>query len=205
MLVATWIGSVNATICSGEPLLADALVQMAESHYKLGREDAAATLLDDIVRRFGNREEAAFGFSVAVALFRRADIEWDGGRSVETVVSLYDRAVECARAVDVEGLGGPIAATYLNRAFLQAKQRDFEGEIGSYGEVVDLFGDNESFAAEVSLAIAFASLRQAEIGNESEALRGCADMERRGALSRGRLVHGHVLYAVWHLVHEPSC
>ena len=55
----------------------------------------------------------------------------------------------------------------------------FEGEIASFGEFVDLFRDNEAFAAEVALALAFRILRQAELGATERALSGCAELDGR--------------------------
>ena len=160
-------------------LVADALVRQAEAESEMGRFDVADALLDEVVARFGDRDVSAFGGPVVAALVRKADVARSAGRDPETVAALYDSAVERGRGADVEAVGRSFAVAFLNRALLRGGLGDFEGEIASYGEFVDLFRDNDAFAAEVALALAFRSLRQAELGATERALSGCAELDGR--------------------------
>ena len=77
-------------------------------------------------------------------------------------------------------MGRSFAVAFLNRALLRGGFGDFEGEIASYGEFVDLFRDNDAFAVEVVFALGFRSLRQAELGATERALiSGCAELDGR--------------------------
>ena len=176
-----------------ESLVADALVRQAEAESEMGRFDAADALLDEVVARFGDRDVSAFGGPVVAALVRKADVARSAGRDAETVAALYDSAIERGRGADVEAVGRSFAVAFLNRALLRGGLGDFEGEIASFGEFVDLFRDHDAFAAEVALALAFRSLRQAELGATERALSGCAELDGRleglsgaGTALRGR-------------------
>ena len=160
-------------------LVADALVRHAEAESEMGRFDAADALLDEVVGRFGDRDVAAFAGPVVAAMVRRADVARSAGRGAEAVAALYDSAIERGRGEDVEAVGRSFAVAFLNRAFVRAGLGDFEGEIASFGEFVDLFRDNDAFAAEVALALAFRSLRHAELGATERALSGCAELDGR--------------------------
>ena len=160
-------------------LVADALVRYAEAESEMGRFDAADALLDEVVARFGASGVSAFSGPVVAALVRKADVARATGRDSETMVAFYDSAIERGCGEDVEAVGRSLSVAFLNRAMLRSGLGDFEGEIASYAEFVDLFRDNDAFAAEVALALAFRSLRQAELGDTERALSGCAELEGR--------------------------
>ena len=161
------------------PLVADALVRQAEAESELGRPEAADVLLDEVVDRFGESDAALFGRPVAAATVRKADWALRNGLEGTRVAALYDQAIERGHVAGVDTVGRSMAVAFLNRAFVKGGLGDFEGEIASYGEFVDLFGDNESFSSEVCLALGYRSLRQAEIGDVEDALVGCAEVEAR--------------------------
>ena len=140
-------------------LVADALVRQAEAESEMGRFDAGDALLDEVVARFGYRDVSAFDGPVVAALVRKADVARSAGRDAETVAALYDSAIERGRGADVEAVGRSFAVAFLNRALLRGGLGYFEGE--------------------VALALAFRSLRQAELGATERALSGCAELDGR--------------------------
>ena len=183
--LVSWFGEWDEDSQFGS-LVADALVRQAEAEIDLGRYDAADALLDEVVTRFGDRDASVFDASVVAALVRRADVARSAGRDSETVSALYDEAIERGRAAYPAAVGRAFAVAYLHRAFVRAGLDDFEGEIASYGEFIDLYGDNRAFDAEVELALGFRSLREAELGAVGPALRGCAELDGRLQGSTGR-------------------
>ena len=161
------------------PLVAEALVRQAEAEKELGRLDAAMTLLDEVVIRFGDSDAPEFGTPVVAALVRKADVERMARSNQHAVAELYDKAIERGCALGVERAGRSLASALLNRAFVRAQLGEFEGEIASYQEFIDLFGDSDAVQEEAPLAFALTALRQAEIGRTGEALRGCTIVEER--------------------------
>ena len=160
-------------------LVADALVRQAEAESEMGRFEAADALLDEVVARFGGRDGSALAGAAVAALVSKADVARAAGRDGATVGALYDRAIERGRRENVEAVGRSLSVAFLNRALLRAGIDDFEGEIASYEEFVDLFGDNDTFASEVAFALAFRSLREAELGFAERAMDGCEELDRR--------------------------
>ncbi len=160
-------------------LVASALIWQAEAESEMGRFEAADTLLDEVVARFGGRDGSALAGAAVAALVSKADVARAAGRDGATVGALYDRAIERGRRENVEAVGRSLSVAFLNRALLRAGIDDFEGEIASYGEFVDLFGDNDTFASEVAFALAFRSLREAELGFAERAMDGCEELDRR--------------------------
>ena len=161
------------------PLVAEALLRQAEAEKDLGRLDAAASLLDEVVARFGDSDEPEFGERVVAAMVHKADVERLRSDNDEAVAALYDVAVERGRALGVERVERLLASALMNRALVRAQLGDFEGEIASYRELLDLTGDSDAMPEEVCLALGLMALRQAEIGLTEEALRGCTEAERR--------------------------
>ena len=191
------------------PLVADALVRQAEAERDLGRLDAAMLRLDEVVARFGDSDAPAFGRPVVAALVRRADVARSRSDNAEAVAALYDVAIERGRTLGVEQVGRSLGSALLNRAFVRGQLGDFEGEIASYEEFVDLFGDGDAAEEEVTFALSFMALRQAETGRAEEAMRRCAEVEQRlgdatGAWASG--IRGLALgaRAIMHMVRRDT-
>ena len=160
-------------------IVAYALLEQAVAERKMGRLDVAEELLDTVVARFGDSDVPAFSRPVVAALIEKADLVRRHRGDMQIAAALYDDAIARGLATDFEAIGSLLESVFLNRAFLRGGVDDFEGEIASYREFVDLFGDKEAFNVGVALALALGSLRQAEIGNPEEALRGSAAVESR--------------------------
>ena len=70
----------------------------------------------------------------------------------------------------------------LNRGFLQEYLDDFGRAIAAYDEVIKHFGDHVN----VTIALSYKGMREAEIGRAAEALQACEELERRlGTLPAG--------------------
>ena len=176
--LVSWFGQWAGDAQFG-PLVAGALVRQAEAESDMGRFDAADALLEEVVARFGHSESPAFHAPVVAAMVRKADVARSVGRDAAAVATLYDRAIERGRRADVDGVARALSLAYLNRAFVLAELDDFEGEIASFGEFIDMYGDNEAFAEQVDLALAYRTLREAELGAAERAMHGCAQLDRR--------------------------
>ena len=175
--LVSWFGERTDTL-SG-PLVANALLRHAAAEIDLGNVDLADTLLEEVVARFGNRDVSEFHPPVVRALVERAKLVGRLGVDERKAVALYDAAISRGCAADLQSVGEPLAEAFLKRAIVLGRLGDFDGEVASYGEFVDVFGDRDGFEEFATLALAVASLRQAEIGKVEEALSGCAEAESR--------------------------
>ena len=173
----SWFGERDDS--SFGPLVAYALLQQAAAEREMGQVDVSLSLVDAVIARFGDSDLPAFTRPVVAALIEKASLvrSWSGG--AQMAAALYDDAITRGLAADFEMVRHSLASAFINRGFVRGGLDDFDGEIESYREFIDLFEDKDGFAAEVALAQALRSLRQAEIRNAEEALRGCAAVESR--------------------------
>ena len=176
--MVSWFGEWAGDAQFG-PLVAGAIVLQAEAETDLGRLDVADALLEEVVARFGDIDSPGFHAPVVAAMVRMADVARLAGRDAKAVCTLYTRAIERGCNADIEAVARALALAILNRAVVLAELDDFEGEIASYGEFIDIYGNNDAFVTEVNLALAFRTLREAELGAVESALHGCAQLDRR--------------------------
>ncbi len=175
--LVSWFGERTDTVFGS--LVARALLRQAAAEIELGNVDLADTLLEELVARFGNRDGSEFQPSVVAALVERAKLVGQFGADERKAVALYDAAISRGRAADLQLVWEPLAEAFLKRAIILGGIEDFDREIASYREFVDVLGDMDGFEDFATAALAVISLRQAEIGKVDEALSGCAVAESR--------------------------
>ena len=174
-----WFGDFNDP--QFQPFVAEALLLQAEAETELGSRGPAAALLDEIVTRFDDSDAPTVQNTVFRALVAKGVVL---RRNFETAIAVYDEAIKRGRGLNVDEVGGHLASAFVNRALCRADLGDFEGEIASYQELIDILGVNDGCHGAVALAVGLRSLRQAEMGRTEEALLGCGDLEKRlGSLS----------------------
>ena len=175
--LVSWFGERTDT--SSGQLVANALLRQAVAEIELGNLDVADTLLEVVVARFGDRDVSAFHPPVVASLVERAKLVRRFGVDERKAVALYDDAISRGRATDLQSVRGPLDEAFLERAIMLGRLEDFDGELESYRECVEVFADKAGSEGLVTLALALGSLRHAEIGNLGEALRGCSEVESR--------------------------
>ncbi len=176
-----------------QALVAEAMVLQAEAEREVGRLGPSVFLLDGLVTRFGDCDAPGVQHAVVRALVMKADVLRTQGKHGETTITVYDEAIERGRDLQVEKVGDLLASASLNRAFCRGHLGDFEGEIASYQELIDVLGDDDGHREELALAAGLRNLRQAEMGRTEEALQGCMDLEK----SLGSLDGGGRAWTMW--------
>ena len=169
-----------------EALVAEAMVLQAEAEREVGRFGPSVSLLDGVATRFGDCDAPGIRHTIVRALVTKAGVLRMQGKHGETTIAVYDEAIERGRELNVAEVGDLVADAFLNRAFCRGHLGDFEGEIASYQELIDVLGDEDGRREELALAAGLRSLRQAEMGRTGEALQGCRALEESlGSLDEG--------------------
>ena len=163
-----WFGDFNDP--QFQPFVAEALLRQAEAETELGSRGPAAALLDEIVTRFDDSDAPTVQNTVFRALVAKGVVL---RRNFETAIAVYDEAIKRGRGLNVDEVGGHLASAFVNRALCRADLGDFEGEIASYQELIDILGVNDGCHGAVALAVGLRSLRQ---GGDGPNRRGSAGM-----------------------------
>jgi len=150
----------------------------AKAHAKLGDTEAAVTKYDDIVTKYGARDELELQLSVVEALIDKADLARVQLNDPDEAVAVYDVLISRHGESDRPEFRRAIGSALLNRAFVLGNQRKFEEETAGYDSVIDYVGQQEGSAYVSSVALAFKALRLAELGRTEEALAASAVLER---------------------------
>ena len=158
-----------------------ALILQAEAESKLGNYHTAISIIDNVENRFGDNNAPDVKKMVIRALVDKADYIRTHNKDFEAAIAIYDRAIDHILATDATEIDFPVAAAFIDRAWARWELGDFEGEIASYQELIEL--DRKTGLHEIEelvlLAFGFQSLRLAEIGRTEDALVACAELEQR--------------------------
>ena len=155
----------------------------------------AARLRDDISSRekWGRVEDGSSRVTGYRRIEARNRLREETGAAIrdgawKRVLELVQQYVDAGwtRKAGVEGehdsayFSDGVAVAFQARGIAQGQLGDFEGEIASYREMIDLLdGDDRAVTrADVASTLASMGLRQAEIGSSEDALDACEKLER---------------------------
>ena len=149
----------------------------AQSH--VGDFAAAIATCDDLIHRFGSREEPPFGAVIAQTLLTRgcskAHLGDDPGaiRDYEEVVNRFDGS-------DLPEMRAGIVSALMSKGLACRRLDDREGEIRSCDAAIDRFHSSDALdlRQDVAVAMSYKCMAQAEIGLADEALASCHTLER---------------------------
>ena len=176
MDVADWFGHRNDSVYP--EVVAWVTLCAARAQETLGNYDAAISLLDDILERYGESEMPETQRPVFEALVDKANIVRGRKKDAQGALDIYNEAIERYGDSAVPALEGKIVEAFINRAFTHGDLGDFEGEIASYDTLIEREEKSEMHESR-AMALAFQALRLAEVGRVEEALTASAELERR--------------------------
>ena len=164
-----------------QQIVADALILQAKAETERDDFEAADLVLDDIVRRFDNSNSPQVQEWVVTALLEKVSNVPFTDKHYETVLAIVDQAIARFERIDVIEASDSVTMAFMCRAIARAKLGDFEGEIESYREMIDLVktSDRSGTKQSVAHALASMSLRLVEIDRMDDALKACSELERR--------------------------
>ncbi len=164
-----------------QEIVADALTLQAHAETERGEFEAADSVLDDVVRRFDDSTSPQVQKWVVTALLEKVSNLPFSDRHDEKVLAIVDQAIARFDKIDMVEASDTVATAFMCRAIASAELGDFEGEIESYREMIDVIGtsDRSDTKQSVVQALASMSLRLVEIGRVDEALKACSELERR--------------------------
>ena len=171
-----------------QQVVADALIMQARAETELNDFEAAHLLLNDVVRRFDKVDHPEVQQWVVRALVEKVENAPNTDDHDEYVIEYCNQVIARIDKVELADVSDSVAMAFLSRGIAQGDLGDFEGEIASYQEMIDLFDGEDSADTEDGVAVALASmgLRQAEIGRGDDALSACDELERRLAALPGK-------------------
>ena len=175
--VADWFGHRRDAV--SQEVVAWTMSCAAQAQESLGNFDAAISLLDEIVERYGESETPKVQRPVFEALVDKANILRGRKNDEQGALEIYNEAIERYGDSEVPEIRSEIVGALLNQAFSQGGLGDFEGEIASYDTVIERLGNSEIHEDRAGIALAFKALRLAEICRVEEALTASAELERR--------------------------
>ena len=179
-----WIGDRTDSVM--QEIVAKTLHLAAEAEERLDNSERAVVLLEQIVQRSAACESPAVQVSVAKALEAKATNIRVYGEDPQTALGIYDELIDRYGESDDREIGSCVVNALMNRAFAQGALGHFEGELGSYAEVIRRCSEQGAWdiGSAAGLACALQALRLAEIGRSEEARSACGDIEQRlGRLS----------------------
>ena len=160
-----------------------AAAMMMQATAETEREDfeAANLVLDDLVRRFDDSDSPQVQECVVRALLEKVSNLPFTDKHCETALAIVDRAIARFDRIDVIDASDTVAMAFWCRAIAKAELGDFEGEIASYREMIDLVQASDRSETKHSVANALASMgiRLVEIGRVDAALKACSELEQR--------------------------
>ena len=159
-------------------IVAYAMGIAANAHAELGDVDAAISMFDGIEKKYGESDRPEMQLAVATALSDKAKVVHnrldDPNRAVLVYDALKARYGESGDPEMRKLVGGAL----LNRAFLLGSLGKFEEEVANYDTVIEYAGQENESADLPGIALAFKSLRLAELGRTEQALVGSAVLEQ---------------------------
>ena len=160
---------------------AAALILKAKAETERGDFEAADSVLDDIVRRFDDSDSPQVQEWVVIALLEKVSNVRFTDTHYETILAIVNQAIARFDRIDLIEASDTVAMAFVCRAIARAKLGDFEGEIESYREMIDLVkaSDPSDTKQDIAHALASMSLRLVEIGRVDEALKACSELELR--------------------------
>lgn len=171
----SWLGDDEGS--DVEELRAGAHFYRAIGEEAQGNFDAASRWFDDLLTRFGSAEEATLQRIVVRALLHYARALRRARQDTQRVIDLYAAAASRIERLDSDVLGESefqmfAGDAFLNGAFARGRVHDFDGEICAYRKLIALLEacGGPTPTIEATVARAFMSMRQAEIGRTEEAL-----------------------------------
>jgi len=164
-----------------QQIVADAMIMQARAEVERNDFDAADAVLDDIVRRFDDSDSPQVQEWVVIALLEKVSNVRFTDTHYETILAIVDQAIARFDRIDLVEANDTVAMAFVCRAIARAKLGDFEGEIESYREMIDLVkaSDPSDTKQDIAHALASMSLRLVEIGRVDEALKACSELELR--------------------------
>ena len=164
-----------------QQMVAEALILQAKVETERDDFEAADSVLDDVVRRFDHSYSPQVQEWVITALLEKVSNVPFTDTHYETVLAIVDQAIARFDRIDVIEASDSVAMAFICRAIASAELGDFEGEIESYREMIDLVraSDRSDTKQSVAHALASMSLRLVEIGRVDEALKACSELELR--------------------------
>lgn len=162
--------------------VAAALVLQAEADNELGNAEGSVALLNEVLERFGDSDDADVQRSVARSLVVKGEIVrrrlGDHRRSAE----IYGEAVERYGRSEHPEIRRSVNSARMNRAFAYGSSGDFEEELASYDDVIARLPGSEASPGErcsALVALMFKSRRLAELGRAKQALAACHEAAQR--------------------------
>ena len=186
--LADWFGCRDDSVYP--TIVASAIKCASQAQENLGNVEAAISLLDEILERYGNSDTPEVQISVAEALFEKANIIRVRKKDDEGAMIIYSEGVERYGDSELREINSILVTALINRAFSQSAIGDFEGEIKSYDEAIGRVRDDETIRESAAVALAFKAVRLAEIGRTEEALIASTELERQFGAS-------HEVWGTW--------
>ena len=175
--VADWLGHRRDAV--SQQVVAWTMNCAAQAQESLGNFDAAVSLLDDIVERYEESDTPAEQRPVLDALVDKANILRRRKNDVQGALKIYNEVVEQFGDSEVPEIKGRMVEVLLDLSFTHGDLGDFEGEIASYGTLIERQDKSDIHKAAADFALAFMALRLAEVGRVEEAVTASAELERR--------------------------
>ena len=180
--VADWFGHIKDSVFP--EVVAWVTMCAARAQEALGNFDAAISLLDEIVGRYGESETPEAQRPVFEALVDKANILRGRKNDEQGALEIYNEAIERYGDSEVPEIKVRMVEAFVNRAFTQSGLGDFEGEIASYNTLIEREEKSEMHESRAGIALALMALRLAEVGRVEEALTASAELERRFGASQ---------------------
>ncbi len=182
--------------------VAAALVLQAEADNELGNAEGSVALLDEVLERFGDSDDADVQRSVARSLVVKGEIVrrhlGDHRRSAE----IYGEAVERYGRSEHPEIRRSVNSARMNRAFAYGSSGDFEEELASYDDVIARLPGSEASPGErcsALVALMFKSRRLAELGRAKQALAACHEAARRFDAGVDECPRETIRWMDWHV------
>ena len=179
-----WIGEQKGL--ETQKMVAWALNLAAEAQERTGNVKGALRLVEVVLKRSGKSRAPELQVHLADALVQKANIvsayEEDDGAALE----IYNQIIDRYRESESPELKTCVVATMMNRALVQGRLGDFEGELVSYEAVIERGSKRGAWekGSAAGLACLLKAMRLAEIGRADEARVACDEIDRRlGSLS----------------------
>ncbi|MGL5471130.1 MAG: tetratricopeptide repeat protein, partial [Shewanella sp.] len=122
---------------------------VAQSHSN--QPDAAIISCDEVVRRFGDANDATLNVHVAMALVNKGGVQGQLNQ-LDAAVHSYDEVVSRFGDASEVSLKGQVARALVNKGAMQEKLHKLDAAVDSYEEVIRRFGDATEFVLKEAVA-----------------------------------------------------
>ena len=157
---------------------APTLALRAQAQRDLGEFGAAIAVCDDLIQRFGSREEWPFSAVTAQALHMRGSSRALLGDDPGAIRD-YDEVADRFGDSELPDIQGSLVAVLLSRGLACRRLGDTEEEIRSYDAVIERFAGSDApdRRRSAAQALSWKCMAQADIGLADEALASCRTLD----------------------------